>query len=121
MRALDSDGESLFSRAAGVHRAGRLPEAITLYQQLLQDFPNEANAHNMLGIALFQSGRLAEAAQSMDAALKLNPLIPNGDFNLANVLQALGRYPEASRHYETVLRRNPNDVRSEEHTSELQS
>jgi tetratricopeptide (TPR) repeat protein len=112
MRALDSDRESLFSQAADLHRAGRLPEAISLYQRLLQNFPQEANAHNMLGIALFQSGRLAEAAQSMEAALKLNPLIPNGDFNLANVLQALGRHPEANRHYETVLRRDPNDIPS---------
>jgi len=112
MPALESDGESLFSQAAGLHRAGRLPEAISLYQQFLQDFPGEANAHNMLGIALFQAGRLAEAAQSMDAALKLNPLIPNGDFNIANVLQALGRYPEANRHYQAALGRNPNDIPS---------
>jgi tetratricopeptide (TPR) repeat protein len=112
MRAQDSDRESLFSQAAGLHRAGRLPEAISLYQKLVRDFPGEANAHNMLGIALFQSGRLTEAAQSMEAALKLNPLIPNGDFNLANVLQALGRYLEAERHYETVLRRNPGDIPS---------
>jgi tetratricopeptide (TPR) repeat protein len=114
MRASDSNraGESLFSQAAGLHRAGRLPEAISLYQKFLRDFPNEANAHNMLGIAFFQSGQLVEAVRSMDAALKLNPLITNGDFNLASVFQALGRYDEANRHYETVLRRNPQDIPS---------
>jgi tetratricopeptide (TPR) repeat protein len=114
MRAADSDRtqQSLLLQAKNLHRLGRTAEAIPLYEKHIQAAPRDADAHNMLGIAYFQSGRPEQAADMMGKALALNPSITNGDFNLANILQAAGRNEEACRHYERALRRTPSDVQS---------
>jgi tetratricopeptide (TPR) repeat protein len=110
--ASDRTQQSLLSHAANLHQLGRLAEAIPLYEKHIQIAPRDADAHNMLGIAYFQSGQPERAADVMVKALALNPSITNGDFNLANILQAAGRHEQACHHYVRALRRTPGDLQS---------
>ena len=52
---------------------GRLPEAITCFEQAIQMQPNSAEAHNNLGNALTRAGKLPEAIKEFRTRLSLNP------------------------------------------------
>jgi len=55
------------------HRAGRLREAVEIYQDLLRTTPNDADLMQRLGVALAQGGRPEEGVQLMFASLELKP------------------------------------------------
>ena len=59
----------LLEAAVAHHRAGRLPQALQTYQEILVRWPDQADAHNLKGLALYQSGKLQPALDSIDAYL----------------------------------------------------
>ena len=64
-------GETNAAAAFGLLRQHRLPEALTLAQTALQQAPNSADVHAVLGQILLASGRLPEGRQAMAEALHL--------------------------------------------------
>src|SRR3954468_18801547 len=60
-------------QAVGAHRAGRLPEAIAAYRRAMASDPRNADATQMLALALHQSGNDAEAIPLFNRALMLDP------------------------------------------------
>ena len=54
-------------------RAGRVPEAISHYEQALRINPNVAAVHNNLGVALELLGRSQEAMGHYELALRIKP------------------------------------------------
>ena len=84
-------------QAIALHQAGRVAEAVHLYQKIIRKDAKAVGALNLLGIAQFQLGHLPQAAEALRRVVKLNPNTPNVDFNLARVLQALNRLPVYGR------------------------
>ena len=64
---------ALSAQALALHRAGRLADAITAYQQILALQPGIPEVHNNLGLALAASGKLEEAVQAYRRAAKIKP------------------------------------------------
>ncbi len=84
-----------FDRAFGLHRQGRLREALSGYGAVLDADPRHALALHYSGVALYQDGNLAAATERIRASLAVDPASAEAWSNLALVLDAAGR-PEAA-------------------------
>jgi predicted O-linked N-acetylglucosamine transferase (SPINDLY family) len=87
--------EHLLDAARQHHQAGRLPEAESLYQQVLDAQPDHAEALQLLGMLHYQAGRFDAAAEMLCRAANANPASAECRFNLALALLALGRWDDA--------------------------
>jgi Flp pilus assembly protein TadD len=65
-------------------------EAERSARELIGMAPNDAEAHNLLGVALASQGRIAEAHAEFGAALTLNPQHPDARANYLRSEQRLG-------------------------------
>jgi predicted O-linked N-acetylglucosamine transferase (SPINDLY family) len=72
---------------------GRLDEAVAAYHRALALAPDNATAHNNLGLALQAQGQLADALESYDRAIALKPDYAHCQSNRADVLIELGQLP----------------------------
>jgi predicted O-linked N-acetylglucosamine transferase (SPINDLY family) len=84
-----------FDLAVVQHRAGRLPEAETLYRQILSLQSEHVGALHMLGVLCNQLGRNEAAVDLIVRAVALNPSDPTAHSNLGAVLRDLGRLDQA--------------------------
>jgi tetratricopeptide (TPR) repeat protein len=101
---------SLINEADRLCEQEKLEEAILKYKAALRLDPNDAIAHNNLGLALYAQGKLEEAIACCRQALRLNPndAVPHSNLGLA--LYAQGKLEEAIACYRQALRLNPNDA-----------
>jgi predicted O-linked N-acetylglucosamine transferase (SPINDLY family) len=111
----------LLAQAKAEHGAGRLVEAVRLYEQVLQLDARHAEAHNLLGAALGQQGNLDAAIQHFQEAHALSPNAPDIAHNLhqtvayrentrGNALAAQGRAAEAAACFRRALEANPDYI-----------
>ena len=63
----------LFGAAMAQHRAGAIVEAEHRYRHILSLFPDHAETHGMLGVALFAQGRISEAVPHFERTAALKP------------------------------------------------
>ena len=70
-------------------------------------YPESADAHNVLGVALINQSRRDDALAAFQAALRVDPDHVEANNNAGNLLTALGRREEAVSHFERALRKNP--------------
>ncbi|PIK97708.1 tetratricopeptide repeat protein [Synechococcus sp. 63AY4M1] len=101
--------QRLLVQAVHHHQAGQLPEAISLYQQVLQAQPAHPEALHLLGICRQQQGSLEEAIALMQQALAQQPWFPDAHYNLAIVLKQVGCLEEAKAHLQQALEQGGPD------------
>lgn len=94
--------------AMAQHHAGQLSQAETLYKQILQVMPNQADALHLLGLIAKQKGDLSSAAQLMRKALLQKPDYVEAHVNLGATLQDLEQFNEAADCYRKALTLRPN-------------
>jgi Flp pilus assembly protein TadD len=102
-----SDVEATFVRAAILHQAGQLDEALEGYKSVLQAEPEHLPALNNLALLLSSEKR----ERLLRRALSIRDDDPDTLQNLAMLLAESGRFVEAREMYERALRVLPNDVR----------
>jgi predicted TPR repeat methyltransferase len=88
--------------------AGRLPQAESIYQQILQADPNQPDALHLLGVIAHQVGKSNIAVDLITQALAINPNLAEAHNNLGNTLKDLGNLDEAEASYREALAINPN-------------
>lgn len=76
--------------------------AIRYYSMALKEFPEDAEAHNNLGLSLLRAERLAEALRIYERAVSLSPEDPTPLEGVAYALEASGNLREASQRYTQV-------------------
>lgn len=106
------------------HYVGVWRDSYSLWSHALSVTPNNAVAHNNLGVELLRQGaavrdageyemsglpRLEEAEHHLREALRLEPAYVHAHNNLGLVLDALGE-PNARQSFETALRFDPDNV-----------
>jgi protein O-GlcNAc transferase len=82
-------------RALELHRGGPVELAECAYRELLAEWPDDADALNLLGVIAGQKGQLEEALGLVGRALQVNPRHALAHANRARVLLGLGRAAEA--------------------------
>ncbi len=87
------------------HNAGWDQEwsaAVTAYGRAVQEFPQDADGHIHLGLALLRVGRLDDALKVYTRAHQLNTTDPIPLEKSADVLERMGRLREAAQQYVNV-------------------
>jgi len=81
-------------------RQGRFPEAIGQLREVVQRFPDAAEAHIQLGRALLDTGETAEATIHLERAVALSPASGQAHLLLAKAYVRAGRPGDAQAHFE---------------------
>jgi tetratricopeptide (TPR) repeat protein len=81
---------------------------LTLWGDTVKKRPDNPNARNNLGLALFRAGQTPEAIKQYEAALAILPSYPGALSNLGNALDRSGRTPEAIEQYGKAVALDPN-------------
>jgi tetratricopeptide (TPR) repeat protein/mono/diheme cytochrome c family protein len=83
-------------------------EVVAYNQYLLRSNPNDARAHNHLGVALMSQRHTAEALQHFRAAARLQPEYDEAHYHLGVVYQMQGKLPNARLEFERAIACNPD-------------
>jgi tetratricopeptide (TPR) repeat protein len=86
--------------------------ALTIWQDTVEKRPNNARAHNDLGITLAQLGKVQEAIGQYEQALRIKVDYADAHNNLGLALREQGGLQEAIGHYEQALQINPNSAQA---------
>ncbi|MFC4235891.1 methyltransferase domain-containing protein [Thalassospira xianhensis] len=100
--------EQVLQMGLNHQRAGRVSDAIILYQKILKMIPNQPEALHLMGLCHHQKGNHRKAIELMRKSLKgaaNNPVVHN---NLAVSLAAANDPKAAEEHYRTSIRINPS-------------
>ena len=81
------------------HKAGRLSEAESIYQQILQVDPSQPDTLNLLGVIAYQVGKNDIAVNLITKALAIKPNFAKAHNNLGNAFQNLRKLDEAVASY----------------------
>jgi len=90
------------------HQAGRLTEAVRIYQLALALKPDSLEADSNLGAALHALGKFDEAVACLQQALALKPHSAEAWFNLAATRKAQGNLDDAVTCYQRALALDPD-------------
>jgi tetratricopeptide (TPR) repeat protein len=104
------DLRASLDQALQLHQTGNQRQAETLYRQILQQWPGQPDALNLLGVLAHQVGQPETAIDLISQAVAQLPQEPDFHGNLAAAYQAAGRVPEAIRHYRESIRLKPDAV-----------
>lgn len=99
--------EGLLLQASRLHEAGRIGEAVQLYQRILQIDPHHADALHRLGVAAHQTGRTDLALELIGRAIERDGRHPGYPVDLGNILLERGRAEEAAESFRHALRLQP--------------
>jgi tetratricopeptide (TPR) repeat protein len=102
-----SDAAMLYAQAANALQSGRLPEAETLFQEVLRVEPGHADAHNWLGVLCGQKGDGRKSLEYLRNAVALKPASADFANNLGITELKLGDLDAAERSFEKALVLNP--------------
>ena len=82
---------------------GKLEEAKSLFQNILQIQPKHYKAHTNIGVILLKLGKLDEAEVSFKKAIELQPEFQIAHYNLGVTLENLNRLDEAEISYKKAI------------------
>jgi len=102
--------QRLLAQAVRHHQAGQWPQAVSLYQQVLQAQPTHPEALHLLGVCRQQQGSLDDAIALIRQALAHQPWFPDAHFNLGIVLKQAGQLAEAKTHLQLALEQGGPDA-----------
>ncbi|OGC90155.1 MAG: hypothetical protein A2W25_17435 [candidate division Zixibacteria bacterium RBG_16_53_22] len=118
--ALDVDRNNRIAQAVmanchavrGVNKADATELALAreISQKLLEQNPNDAFAHNAMGLVFVGAKNLKSSSKEFDAAIALNPELAMSQANLGHVYLELGQLKEAEKAYRAAIRLRPEDA-----------
>jgi len=105
LAAKPKDVQFRFLRGVLLAESSRSADAIGVFEQLTQDFPELAEPYNNLAALYAAAGDYDRAKSSLEQALRANPGFATAHENLGDVLVAL-----ASRSYARALQLDPRST-----------
>ena len=104
--------EDPFLHAVGLHRAGKLGDAIKAYGRISSAHPHYAEAQCYRGAALYDQGKSESALEAYDRALSARPSYADAHYNAGLALAALQRWDAAVDRYLQALALDPDHVKA---------
>lgn len=98
--------QQVLNQALALHQNGRLNEAATLYEQILQVDARNFDALHLLGIAAAQTKNYARAAELIGKAIKINPNVAIAHNNRGNALKDMRDFEAAVSSYNRAIALN---------------
>jgi predicted O-linked N-acetylglucosamine transferase (SPINDLY family) len=100
--------DAMLAEAVAHHSAGRLADAVAIYDQLLGVDPDQPDALHLKGVAVFQAGEAEDGLGLIARAIELRPDVADYHANLGNMLWTQGRAAEAEGPLERAVELNPD-------------
>ncbi len=94
------------------HQTGDFIKAGELYNQVLNQNPDHADALQLMGTMKYQLGELPVAKDFLQRAIDKQPNLTEAHHNLGNVLTDLGDLSAALDSYDTALNLNPDSFQA---------
>jgi Tetratricopeptide repeat len=101
--------EKVFQRALAFHHEGKLKEAESLYQTLMEFFPKEPGIISIMGTLLLQKGNHEEGVKLLLKSLSLNPHQADVLYNLGIEYQNQAKYQDALDCYDRSIKLNSSN------------
>jgi protein O-GlcNAc transferase len=95
-------------RALIYHRSGQYQRAEVLYEKILSNYPNHAEALHLLGVVAHQQGDTDKSAVLISAAIRENPQNPFYYSSLGDLLRDQGKPNEALSCYQKAIEFKPD-------------
>jgi len=106
----DTEIDERISAARKLHKAGEIDEAEAVYLDILENYPEHAQARHLLGVVCLQRGQLPEAEDNLRKAIALDNKQASFHSNLGNVLGAQNRTEEAYLCFTQALNLDPQNL-----------
>lgn len=100
----------LFEQALADSRDGRFAEALPLWDAVLEEAPEQAEAWSNRGNVRLALGDPEGAIADQDRAISLDPVSPDPRLNRGTAEEALGQWQAAADDYGWILERDPRDA-----------
>lgn len=107
-RSGQANSATWFLYGASLHRLGELTPALNAFNWIIQNWPDDAQAHSAQAAVLLDLKRPEEAIKSCNRALALAPDNAPEIYNASLVLEELGHLEAAAAGYRRALSRQPN-------------
>ena len=104
------DLEAMNLQAISLRQAGRIQEAVSIYNLILQIRPDFSEALYNLGVALGELGQLEEAEKVYLRAIRANPELASAYNNLGDLYLKQGRLDEAEKQFLKAIEFAPGYV-----------
>ncbi|MCC6548228.1 tetratricopeptide repeat protein [Candidatus Sumerlaeota bacterium] len=106
--AIEPESASLRFNLGNSHfRAKRYKDALNEFNVVLEQNPNDIDAHLLAGIAHYKLGEFAEASKHFQTVTVINPENADGYYNMALALRRQGQDALARVYYRDAIRLNP--------------
>lgn len=100
--------KTTLDQAVKLHDAGQWEQAETIYRNVIQQFPQTAEAYNLLGTLYHHKGKHRVAVELTKKAIKLSPKIALYYNSLGNALRESGEGREAEKAFRKALKIKPD-------------
>ena len=104
--------EKAVEMAGRLYAQGEYLQASRVCAQIIRSRPNNADAHNVLGVSLLALGRHDKAIEAVEQAVKLNPEAPSYHANLGELLRQSGQAAGAEKPLLEAIRLDPNNAQA---------
>jgi Flp pilus assembly protein TadD len=106
----EREAARMFNNAAGLHREGKLDDAIEAYGKSLLLNPKQPDVYNNMGVALRSQGKLEAAVACYRRSLVLKPNNSGVYSNMGNALRELGRLEVSMASHQQAVRLAPRST-----------
>jgi len=101
------DSKELITQAMELYKLGRFADAISIYDKIVELFPNNKDAYYLRGVANKDSGEYHRALDDFNSALSMDDNDYRAYCNKAIICERIGAYSEAVQAYRLFLKYAP--------------
>jgi predicted O-linked N-acetylglucosamine transferase (SPINDLY family) len=105
-----TDAQQLFAQAVSCHQSGQLPQARTLYRQVLNLQPGHFDALHLSGVICAQSAQFEQAVALFEQAIAINSKSAHAYLNLGTAQLDLKRYAAAAESFACAIALKPGYI-----------
>jgi len=109
---INVSAEQAVQMAIKLYSEGKFAQAERVCRQIVEARPQNADAHNILGVSLQAQGKSEEALAELQCAVKLAPQAPALRANYGEVLRQAGKTAEATKEFETAIKLDPKNAQA---------